>query len=231
LAENGIFLCPDPAVVNLSREAIPKQTYDVILIDNKEIARAERVWEYADGTEKKQSEAYLNGYQMLLYSREYHKTGCRVRQYFYDEDDRLINFGNLAKLVDLDKPEVSIDTGNIVHLTYSHKMTEIKQLARLMNAANFEHAVQYDSHWEVGYEESLSQMLTIGTDDGIKHITYIFLTFGEDSGKCVFSRITTDNSNSKKTETLCLAFENPEIYEQIEKAVEQVLTIASVEES
>ena len=75
LAENGIFLCPDPAVVNLSGEAVPKQTYDVILINSNEIARAERVWEYADGTVKKQSESYLNGQQMLLYSREYDKTG------------------------------------------------------------------------------------------------------------------------------------------------------------
>ena len=66
LAENGIYLCPDQAVLNLSGELIPKQTYDVILVNNDEVARAERVWEYADGTEKKQSDSYLNGHQMLL---------------------------------------------------------------------------------------------------------------------------------------------------------------------
>ena len=84
---------------------------------------------------------------------------------------------------------------------------------------------------DVEYEEDLSQMLTIGTDDGITHITHIFLTFGENSGKCVYSRITSENSDSEKNETLCLAFENPEIYAQIEKAIEQVLTFASADES
>ena len=97
LAENGIFLCPDQAVLNLSGELVPKQTYDVILINNKEIARAERVWDYADGTEKKQSDSYLNGHQMLLYSWEYDKTGCHVWQYFYDEHDELIDYSSIVK--------------------------------------------------------------------------------------------------------------------------------------
>ena len=90
LAENGIFLCPDQAVINLSGELVPKQTYDVILTNNKEIARAERVWDYADGTEKKQTDSYLNGHQMLLYSWEYDKAGSRVWQYFYDESGEMI---------------------------------------------------------------------------------------------------------------------------------------------
>lgn len=97
LAENGIFLCPDQAVLNLSGELVPKQTYDVILINNKEIARAERVWDYADGTEKKQSDSYLNGHQMLLYSWEYDKAGCRVWQYFYDDHDELIDYSSIVK--------------------------------------------------------------------------------------------------------------------------------------
>jgi len=97
LAENGIFLCPDQAVINLSGELVPKQTYDVILINNKSIARAERVWDYADGTEKKQSDSYLNGHQMLLYSWEYDKAGSRVWQYFYDEHDELIDYSSIVK--------------------------------------------------------------------------------------------------------------------------------------
>lgn len=97
LAENGIFLCPDQAVINLSGELVPKQTYDVILINNKEIARAERVWDYADGTKKKQSDSYLNGHQMLLYSWEYDKAGSRVWQYFYDEHDELIDYSSIVK--------------------------------------------------------------------------------------------------------------------------------------
>ena len=97
LAENGIYLCPDQAVLNLSGELIPKQTYDVILVNNDAVARAERVWEYADGTEKKQSNSYLNGHQMLLYSWEYDKAGCRVWQYFYDEHDELIDYSSIVK--------------------------------------------------------------------------------------------------------------------------------------
>ncbi len=97
LAENGIYLCPDQAVINLSGELLPKQTYDVILINNKELARAERVWEYADGTEKKQGDSYLNGHQMLLYSWEYDKAGSRVWQYFYDEHDELIDYSSIVK--------------------------------------------------------------------------------------------------------------------------------------
>ena len=97
LAENGIYLCPDQAVLNLSGEPVPGQTYDVILVNNDAVARAERIWEYADGTEKKQSDSYLNGQQMLLYSWEYDKAGCRVWQYFYDEHDELIDYSSIVK--------------------------------------------------------------------------------------------------------------------------------------
>ncbi|MBQ8369351.1 MAG: hypothetical protein IJY35_05180, partial [Clostridia bacterium] len=97
LAENGIYLCPDPAVLNLSGELVPEQTYDVILVNNDALARAERVWEYADGTEKKQSEAYLNAHQMQLYSWEYDKAECRVWQYFYDEHGEVIDYSSIVK--------------------------------------------------------------------------------------------------------------------------------------
>ena len=97
LAENGIYLCPDPAVLNLSGDLIPEQTYDVILVNNDAIARAERVWEYADGTEKKQSDSYLNAHQMQLYSWEHDKAECRVWQYFYDEHGELIEYSRIVK--------------------------------------------------------------------------------------------------------------------------------------
>ncbi|MBQ8401840.1 MAG: hypothetical protein IJX14_07925 [Clostridia bacterium] len=152
---------------------------------------------------------------------------CHVWQHFNDAHGERTDYSNVSLLIDLDKPEVAIDTGNIVHIPYSEEMSEIRQLTELMHTADFKNAVHYNSHWDVAYEEDLCQMLTIGTDDDTTHITHIFMTFGTDSGKCVFSRITTDKLTGEKTETLCFAFENAEIYDQIEKAVEQAVTFAS----
>ena len=226
LAENGIYLCPDPAVLDLEGEMKPDMTYDVILLNNDKIEKATRIWEYADGTTETQSDFSEYGHQMLLYSWENDKAGCHVWQYFYDDFGEQIDYSSIPLLVDLNKPEVSIDTGNIVHYMYSDEMTEIKQLAAMINTADFEDAVHYDSHWDVEYKEDLSQMLTIGTDDAAAHTTHIFLTFGTDSGKCVYSRIITEKSTGEKTEILCFAFENHAISDQIEKAVEQTLTWA-----
>jgi len=85
LAENGIYLCPDPAVLDLGGKMKADMTYDVILLNNDKIEKATRIWEYTDGKTETQSDFSEYGHQMLLYSWENDKAGCRVKQYFYDE--------------------------------------------------------------------------------------------------------------------------------------------------
>lgn len=98
-AENGIYYCPDPAVLDFVEEANPNRILDVILINNDAIARAERIWEYADGTRAMENDSYLNGHQMLLYSRKNDRTGCRVSQYFYDQYDALLRSDSVTQMI------------------------------------------------------------------------------------------------------------------------------------
>lgn len=91
-AENGIYLCADQAILAFEGEPLQEQIYDVILINTDAISRAERVWRYADGSEKKQSESYLNSRQLLLYSWKNNEEGCTVWQYFYDKWDDPIEY-------------------------------------------------------------------------------------------------------------------------------------------
>jgi len=95
LAENGIYLCPDPAVLDLGGKKKPDMTYDVILLNNEKIEKATRVWEYADGETETDSAGYLNGHEMVLFSWENDKPGSRVWQYFYDEHDELIDYSSI----------------------------------------------------------------------------------------------------------------------------------------
>ena len=90
LAENGIYLCPDPAVLDLEGEMKPVMTYDVILLNNEKIEKATRIWEYTDGKTETQSDFSEYGHQMLLYSWKNDKAGCRIWQYFYDESGEMI---------------------------------------------------------------------------------------------------------------------------------------------
>ena len=95
LVENGIYLCPDPAVLDLEGEMKPDMTYDVILLNNDKIEKATRVWEYADGKTETQSDLSEYGHQMLLYSWEKDQAGCHVTQYFYDAYDTLFDYSSL----------------------------------------------------------------------------------------------------------------------------------------
>ena len=95
LVENGIYHCPDPAVLDLEGEMKPGMTYDVILLNNDKIEKATRVWEYADGKTETQSDLSEYGHQMLLYSWEKDQAGCHVTQYFYDAYDALIDYSSL----------------------------------------------------------------------------------------------------------------------------------------
>jgi len=96
-AENGIYLCPDPAVLDLGGEMKPDMTYDVILLKNDNIEKTTRVWEYADGTTKTESCGYLTGHEMVLFSWENEHAECRVSQYFYDAHGELIDYSNIIK--------------------------------------------------------------------------------------------------------------------------------------
>ncbi|MBQ2709395.1 MAG: hypothetical protein IJF67_14090 [Clostridia bacterium] len=97
LAENGIFLCPDPAVLHPAGEMVPKRTFDVILLNNEHIAKATRVWQYADSSEKSETASYLNGREMVLYSWENDRAGCRIWQYFYDEAGERIDYSSFVR--------------------------------------------------------------------------------------------------------------------------------------
>ena len=90
LAENGIYLCPDPAILDLTGKSKPDMTYDVILLNNKDIEKVTRVWEYADGKTETESAGYLSGHEMVLFSWKNDKAGSRIWQYFYDEHGELI---------------------------------------------------------------------------------------------------------------------------------------------
>ena len=97
LAENGIFLCPDQAVLDLGGKRKPDMTYDVILLNNENIEKATRVWEYTDGKTETESQGYLNGHEMVLYTWENDKPGSRIWQYFYDEHGELIDYNKIVK--------------------------------------------------------------------------------------------------------------------------------------
>ncbi len=90
LAENGIYLCPDPTILDLTGEQTPEMTYDVILLNNEKIEKVTRVLEYANGKTKTDSSGYLNGHEMVLFSWENYSEDCRVTYYFYDEFGVLI---------------------------------------------------------------------------------------------------------------------------------------------
>jgi len=89
-AENGIFFCDSPAILDITENKKENNTYDVIILNNDSIRKATRVWKYSDGTTKTQTDSSLNGHEMLLYSRENDTYGCHVVQYFYDEHGELI---------------------------------------------------------------------------------------------------------------------------------------------
>ena len=97
LAESGIYLCPDPAVLDLGGKMKSNMTYDVILLNNKDIEKVTRVWEYADGKTETESAGYLSGHEMVLFSWEKDKAGSRIWQYFYDEHGELIDYSSIVK--------------------------------------------------------------------------------------------------------------------------------------
>jgi len=90
-AENGIFYCDAPAVLDLHGEMIPDRTFDIVLLNNDSIEKAVCIWNYPDGSEKTEVQSHLTGHNMVLFSRENGKDGCSIRHYFYDENGTRIS--------------------------------------------------------------------------------------------------------------------------------------------
>jgi len=93
-AKNGIFLCSDAAVLSLDGKADSKNTYDVLLLNNDQIAKAVREWTDNKGKTKTESHSMLNGHELVMLSRKNLTSNCIVRYYFYDEHDNLIHEWN-----------------------------------------------------------------------------------------------------------------------------------------
>ncbi len=99
-AENGIFVCPDPAVMNRTGERDPAKTFEVMLIANKAIVRAERILTLADGSEKTWTASHLSGHEMLLWPWDTEADALQVKTVFYDADDRAVaEIGREARTV------------------------------------------------------------------------------------------------------------------------------------
>lgn len=97
LAENGIFFCPDPVILDTHGESTNQNTMDVLLLNNDRIEKTTRVWEYEDGSQKQKTDSYLSGSKMVLYSRKNENAPCRVWQYFFNRQGKRLSFYTLVK--------------------------------------------------------------------------------------------------------------------------------------
>lgn len=90
LAENGIYNCPDPIVLDIHGERKPARTYDAVLVNNDAAAKITRQYNYPDGSTKTGSELYISGLYMAMFPWDYHADGCTVRQSVYDEQGKVL---------------------------------------------------------------------------------------------------------------------------------------------
>ncbi|MBE6540885.1 MAG: hypothetical protein E7672_00335 [Ruminococcaceae bacterium] len=97
LAENGVFTCPDRASLSLDGESSPASTYDVVLLNNDNIEKITRIYEYPDGKTKTVSATHLFAKEMVLFSCEEKANASRIWQYCYDEFGELVG---TAKMLD-----------------------------------------------------------------------------------------------------------------------------------
>ncbi len=97
LVTNGIFLCPDPAVLSLDGKMTDKNTYDVILCSNSDVASIERTVRNVGAAEKKISVPVLGQRTMTLFRWADDKTsaGSSVSLRFYDSDGNELTWNNL----------------------------------------------------------------------------------------------------------------------------------------
>ena len=89
LSEDGIFLCNIPAIMTIDGRK-PETTFDVILLNNDKIEKVTCVWESSDGKNVSESRSFLNGHEMVLFSRENYTENCRISYCFYDEDGTIL---------------------------------------------------------------------------------------------------------------------------------------------
>lgn len=89
LSEDGIFLCDIPAIMTIDGRK-PETTYDVILLNNERIEKVTCTWESADGKTITETQTYLSGHEMVLFSRENYTENCRISYCFYDEDGTVL---------------------------------------------------------------------------------------------------------------------------------------------
>lgn len=101
LADRGIYVCEHPAVADINGDMKENCTFDVILINNDDVAKVTRVYEYANGKTQTVSEPFVNAHNVALFSWDYEDTGCTVWQYFYDENGNMIDYSGEIKTEDV----------------------------------------------------------------------------------------------------------------------------------
>lgn len=89
LAENGIFMAPDPAVCDLNGKITDKSAYDVIFkTRDSKLASIVRVLD--DGTELKKSHISEGTLDMILFNWVDRADSKRIKQYYYDAAGNII---------------------------------------------------------------------------------------------------------------------------------------------
>ena len=202
LAENGIYLCPDPAILDLTGKSKPGMTYDVILLNNDAIEKVTRVWEYADGKTETDSAGYLNGHEMVLFSWENDKSGNCIWQYFYDEDGGLIDYSSILRNLSGDLPGIENSTWHFTHIqTYDGSVSFVheKMLSFYPEATLAEVSLEMEDSAEV-YRLSLRNTESNDMESGVykfslaektpERICYIVYDVGMDNevGKAEITR-------------------------------------------
>ncbi len=89
-AENGIFFCDDPAVADAGGEGRNDNTYDVLIITNKDVDSIERVYRAEGKADKVETETSVKAPCMSLWSWERSEGYTTIYQYFYDSAGELI---------------------------------------------------------------------------------------------------------------------------------------------
>ena len=95
LAENGIYFCGDPAVVDESGKMDIRDTFDVILISNEEVGKVEMLY-MADGKDSLvRTDDNITAPCMSVWAWEDMEGYDTVAMYFYDKQGRQMNADNV----------------------------------------------------------------------------------------------------------------------------------------
>lgn len=94
---SGIFVCPDPAVLSLDGKMTDKNTYDVILCSNSNLAAIERTVKNSDSVEKKREVPVIGQKSMTLFrwADDNRTAESSVSLRFYDSQGNELTWNNI----------------------------------------------------------------------------------------------------------------------------------------